>query len=142
KPLLYLSIFFEKNKQLYYDNLTRVRTKNDMLQWLKYFMVGIEQTASLAIGTLTKVLQLQEHIRKTIQENFGRRIASGLTLINYLFQFPSVRVEDVARVCNLSFKAAGDLTARMVEEGWLKEITGQSRNRRYMFVPYIEAFKG
>ena len=37
KPLLYLSSYFEKDKNLYYDNLTRVRTHNDMLQWIKFF---------------------------------------------------------------------------------------------------------
>jgi len=41
KPLLYLSDFFEKNKTLYYDNLTFVRTKNDMSQWIKYFLEGV-----------------------------------------------------------------------------------------------------
>ncbi|MFC1731443.1 Fic family protein, partial [candidate division KSB1 bacterium] len=46
KPLLYLSTYFEKNKALYYNNLSMVRTKNDMLQWIKYFLVGIEQTSS------------------------------------------------------------------------------------------------
>jgi len=34
KPLLYLSSYFEKDKNLYYDNLTRVRTHNDILQWI------------------------------------------------------------------------------------------------------------
>ena len=51
KPLLYLSVFFEKNKSLYYDNLTTVREKNDLLRWLKYFLVGIEQTAAIAVDT-------------------------------------------------------------------------------------------
>ena len=37
KPLLYLSSYFEKEKNLYYDNLTRVRTHNDMQQWIKFF---------------------------------------------------------------------------------------------------------
>ncbi len=37
KPTLYLSDFFEKNKEHYYDNLTIVRTKDDLVQWLKFF---------------------------------------------------------------------------------------------------------
>ena len=46
KPLLYLSTFFERDKSLYYDNLTQVREKNDLLRWVKYFLVGVEQTAN------------------------------------------------------------------------------------------------
>lgn len=60
KPLLYLSAFFEKNKSLYYDNLTVVREKSDLLRWLKYFLVGIEQTATQAVATLSNVLQLKK----------------------------------------------------------------------------------
>jgi Fic family protein len=41
KPLLYLSDYFEKNKTLYYDNLTFVRTKNDLGQWIKFFLTGV-----------------------------------------------------------------------------------------------------
>ena len=37
-------VYFKKNKSLYYDNLTFVTTKNDMKQWLKYFLVGIIKT--------------------------------------------------------------------------------------------------
>jgi len=40
KPVLYLSDFFEKNRKLYYDNLTTVREKNDLGQWYKFFLVG------------------------------------------------------------------------------------------------------
>ncbi|MHA6250049.1 hypothetical protein ACXYMU_19105 [Pontibacter sp. CAU 1760] len=52
QPLLYLSSYFEKYKSHYYDNLTRVRKKNDMLHWLKYFLIGVEKTAQEAVDTL------------------------------------------------------------------------------------------
>jgi len=54
RPLLHLSQYFEQNKGLHYDNLIRVRTHNDMLQWIKYFLVGVEQTASKAVNTPVK----------------------------------------------------------------------------------------
>lgn len=72
KPLLYLSMFFEKNKVLYYDNLTRVRDKNDMLHWLKYFLVGVAQTAELAVQTLSKILQIKEQKEEMIKKNWGK----------------------------------------------------------------------
>jgi len=66
KPLLYLSDFFEKNKTLYYDNLTFVRTKNNLVQWIKFFLTGVVTTADNAVETLQKIIRLKEDIKKTI----------------------------------------------------------------------------
>lgn len=140
KPLLYLSSYFEKDKTLYYDNLMDVRHKNDMLQWLKYFLVGIEQTAALAVNALSKVLALKTKIEQDIQNSFGRRSASAQVLLNALFVRPVVRVEDAQSICQLSYKAANDLVALMQQQGVLQEITGQSRNRLFVFAAYLAIF--
>ena len=96
EPLLYLSVFFEKNKTFYYDNLTRVREKNDLLQWIKYFLVGIEKTAKKAVDTLSKIMHLKTQMEKEIQDNLGRRSNSGLLLLSYLFKNPIINVKKVA----------------------------------------------
>ncbi|ACF13273.1 filamentation induced by cAMP protein Fic [Chloroherpeton thalassium ATCC 35110] len=140
KPLLYLSLFFEKNKGLYYDNLTKVRTQNDMLQWIKYFLVGIEQTATKAVETLTSILELKASIEGEISSLFGRRSHSALALLNVLFQNPFTTIEQAREKCNLSYKAANDLVRKMQEHGYLKEMTGQSRNRIFIFEPYLNIF--
>lgn len=141
KPLLYLSTYFEKNKVLYYDNLTAVRTRNDLLQWLKYFLVGIEQTATKAVKALTNIFQLKERIEKEIQMEFGRRGNSALLLIHMLFRNPVTTVEQAATTCNLSYKAANDLVMIFQQKEYLKELTGQSRNRIFIFEPYLNAFE-
>lgn len=141
KPLLYLSHFFEKDKNLYYDNLTRVRTHNDMLQWIKYFLVGIAQTASLATKTLDNILSLKMKHEKIIQDDFGKRIKSGLILHEYLLKQPLVTVKEVQGVCDLSAKSAGDLVNAFVEAKILKEFTGQFRNRIFMYEPYLNLFE-
>ncbi|MDY0160017.1 MAG: Fic family protein [Bacteroidales bacterium] len=140
KPLLYLSLYFDKNKGLYYDNLSRVRTHNDMLQWIKYFLVGIEQTATQAVNTLSNIIKLKEHIENEIRSNFGRRSNSALILLTALFKDPVVTIEKAANTCNLSYKAANDLVSKMQENEYLKELTGQSRNRIFIFEPYINIF--
>lgn len=84
KPLLYLSAFFEKNKSLYYDNLTRVREKNDLLHWLKYLLVGIAQTSEQAVETLSTILKLKERLETDITKNWGRRSSQALILLQYL----------------------------------------------------------
>lgn len=140
KPLLYLSSYFEKDKGLYYDNLMRVREKNDMLQWLKYFLVGIEQTANMAVGALSRIIHLKAKLERNLQANFGRRTASAQRLLNALYMQPAIRIEEVQKICDLSFKAANELVAQMREHGILHEITGQSRNRVFIFADYLAVF--
>jgi Fic family protein len=69
KPVLYLSDFFEKNRQHYYDNLTLVRTKDEMLQWLTFFLVGVMETAQNSIDTFNAIITLRRDIenRRIIQ---------------------------------------------------------------------------
>jgi len=141
QPLLYLSSYFEKNRQLYYDNLTNVRTKHDMTQWLKYFLVGIEDTATKSIDTLTEVIKLKETVEQEIRTSYGRRTQSALTLLQSLLINPVTNVERARKICDLSYKATNDLIAQMQKSGYLKELTGQSRNRVFSFEPYLNAFR-
>lgn len=140
KPLLYLSVFFEKKKQLYYDNLMLVRQKNDMRQWLKYFLVGIEQTATDAVTTLSSILKLKSDIEHGLQENYGRRSASAYKLLQYLFKQPIINVDMAAVVCGINYRPANELVQQMCANHVLKEITGQSRNRLFEFKPYLSIF--
>lgn len=140
KPLLYLSSFFEKDKNLYYDNLTRVRTHNDLLQWIKYFLVGIIQTTQLATQTLDNIISLKSEHEKIIQTHFGKRIKNGFILHNYLLKQPLITVKEVQNLCGLSAKSAGDLIVLFVDRRILKELTGQFRNRIFMYEPYLNLF--
>lgn len=141
KPLLYLSVFFEKNKGLYYDNLTRVREKHDLLTWLKYFLVGVEQTSTQAVNTLSQVLALKSNIEKDITKKLGKRSHSALILLNELFKNPVVNKTDTQAICNLSKKAASDLINIFTEHGYLREMTGNQRNQVFIFDSYIRLFE-
>jgi Fic family protein len=140
KPLLYLSNYFERNKSLYYDNLTFVRTKNDMTQWLKYFLFGVEQTAIQATETLSQVLILKSELERKINQNFGRKSHSASLLLQHLFVDPITDVSRVTNICSLSKKAANDLVSDFVNANILKEMTGQSRNRIFLFDKYVDLF--
>lgn len=139
-PLLYLSAFFEKNKGLYYDNLTFVRTRNDMQQWLKYFLVGVEETATHASNTLSKMLQLKIDAEKIVADHFGRRAPSAYLLLNHLFKKPVISVDDAAQVLKTTYRPANQLVAAFCQYQILTEVTGQSRNRLFVFSAYLRVF--
>lgn len=140
KPLLYLSNFFENPKDLYYDNLSGIRTKNDLLQWIKYFLVGVEQTASLAAASLSEIIRFKEDLESRIRSRYGRRTTIGILLLHALLRNPFVKVEDVTQICNVSYKAANDLVKQMCDDKILVETTGQSRNRIFVFDAYLSLF--
>ena len=140
KPLLYLSAFFEKNKSLYYDNLTFVRTKSDMTQWLKYFLVGVAETAEDATQTLSDILELKTKLEISITTTFGKRSNNALLLLQFLFTKPIIHVNQVKEVTRSSYKSANDLVSDFVNVGILKEMTGQNRNRIFGFDQYLKMF--
>jgi Fic family protein len=83
KNVLYLSDVFERNLTLYYDNLMRVREKDNFLQWFKYLLTGVIETAKSRIDTFDKILQLQ----KKLDEKFlilDRRANIALYIIHNL----------------------------------------------------------
>ncbi len=140
KPLLYLSYFFEKNKNLYYDNLSKVRTNNDLIRWVKYFLIGIEEVSNQSLNTLKKILILKEQMETKISK-WKRRSNYAYQLMKYLFQNPVINIKDVQYNTGLSKKSAGDLVKIFEENNYLTEITGYSRNRFFLFKTYLDLFE-
>ena len=140
KPLLYLSQYFERKKEYYYLALTRTRTHNELLEWIKYFLIGVQETAEHGVQTLNSVLALKDVIEAEIP-SFGRRSHSALTLLKHLFQSPYVTIADVCRCCDSTPKSSNHLVHEFVQRGYLKERTGFSRNRIFRFDPYMAVFE-
>jgi Fic family protein len=140
-PLLYLSEYFEKNKNLYYDNLELVRTKNDMGQWLKFFLIGVIQTSENGVNTLHKITELKTTIEKEKILTMGKRAKQGSILLHKLFSEPVVTVKDVQKITKLTPITANGLIQVFMAAGILKETTGNQRNRVFIFEDYLRLFR-
>jgi Fic family protein len=140
QPVLYLSDFFERNRQLYYDNLMRVREKNDLLQWFKFFLVGVIETARSSTTTFDNILKLQKQVETQLQ-TLGSRTANAQKVLNYLYQRPVVNAARVGEVAGISPASAYKLIADLERFGILKEVTGGKRSKMYMFDAYLKLFK-
>jgi Fic family protein len=140
QPVLYLSDFFERNRTNYYDNLMRVREKNDLVQWFKFFLVGIIETASSSVATFDNILKLQKQVEVEIQ-TLGSRTVNAQKVINYLYQRPIIDAAKVTEVVAVSPTSAYKLIVDLVQLGILEEITGGKRGKQYMFTAYLNLFK-
>lgn len=140
RPLLYLSDFFHRHRNLYFDNLMLVREKNDLTQWLKFFLSAITDTADKSTATLNDILKLKAAIEETLYPALGKRLKSGQTFFSALFSKPVINTRNVQEIASLSPKAANDLLNKFVELGILKEMTGFQRNRVFVFKSYLDLF--
>lgn len=140
QPVLYLSDFFERNRQLYYDNLMRVREKNDLLQWFRFFLVGVIETAKSSTATFDNILKLQKQVELQLQ-TLGSRTANAQKVMHALYQRPVINAVRVGKVADVSSASAYKLIADLERFGILKEITGGKRGKMYAFDAYMNLFK-
>jgi Fic family protein len=136
RPLLYLSYYFKKNRQEYYDRLNMLRNKGDYEQWIAFFLKGVAETADSAVETAQKILELQTKHRDLLwKKKLSSPFAVGI--LERLFQKPYVSVNDVAKEFSISFQAASNLVSQLEGAGILHEITGKKRDKRFIYAAYI-----
>lgn len=140
RPILYISDYFEKNRALYYDNLMRVRTHNDITQWLKFFLTGITETAQRGIKTFNGILQLHKELDILLIQ-LKSRAGNARKLIDYLYSQPVVKPTMVSQTINLSDASVYKLLKDLEKLEIIKEITGGKRSRIYVFQKYLNLFE-
>lgn len=141
RPLLYLSHYFKVHRQVYYGALQSVRDSGDWEGWIQFFLEGVCAVAEEATNTARKIIANREETRELILNSTSGAKDKALLLIEELYQRPIISVLDVVDITNVAFATAGRLIDKLVELGILIEITGQQRNRRYRFDPYIRLFR-
>jgi Fic family protein len=140
RPILYLSDFFERNRKLYYDNLTNVREDNNIEQWFKFFLVGLIETCKNGITTFDSIMQLQKKVDSDIQ-SLGNRMTTAKAVTDYLYQNPVINADMVSKVSGVSMPSAYKLIGSLEKLGLLIEVTGGQRGRVYIFEEYLKLFR-
>jgi Fic family protein len=140
QPILYLSDFFERNRNHYYDNLSRVREQNDLQQWFKFFLVGVIETAKSGISTFDNILKLQKKVDEQIQ-TLGSRAANAQKVLHALYRHPIINAAEVGRIAGISAASAYKLVTDLERLKILREITGGKRGRTYRFDSYVKFFR-
>jgi len=139
RPLLYLSDFFRKYRQEYYDRLNAFHEKDDIEGWLKFFLEGVAITASQAVDTSKKILKLRKEDFEKIT-TLGRSTPKAVVVFNSLFHTPLTTIKDIERITGLKNPNALALINKLIKLEILKEITGKKRNKIFAYQQYTKLF--
>jgi Fic family protein len=136
QPLLYLSLYFKQHRARYYELLDRVRTEGDWEAWVDFFLEGVEQTARGAVATARRLVDLfQQDTRRA--RGGGRGAANLLRVLDTLRQRPLCSLRKISQSAGITFPTASKAMLALVELGIARELTGQRRNRVFVYDAYL-----
>jgi Fic family protein len=136
KPLLYLSLYFKQNRPEYYRLLDLARAEGEWEAWLDFFLAGVETTASNAVQNAQRLLELFQQDTERVQ-TLGRGAGSALRVFNILRERPLLTLNEAQRQAKVSFPTATKGMNQLVELGVVRELTGQRRNRVFVYDRYL-----
>ena len=137
-PILYISDYFENNRQSYYDALDNARKSQEgIVKWISFFMDGVYQTATKGIKSTQHILDLKENITNKIL-TLGRIAKNAQRLLELLFDTPVINSSFISRKLTLSPQSSHTLIAKFIELNILIEMTGYKRNRVFLFKEYLD----
>ena len=140
KPCFYISDYIEKNKEAYYDFLSRVRTQNDMISWIKFFLEATIETAKTSRIKFEKIVKFTNEMNSVVL-NMPVRPENARMVIDCMYNEPTINRKILMKKTGLKPTALKSVVNSLLEKELIVENTGYSRNQIFTFEKYINLFK-
>ena len=137
-PVLYLSYFFKKNRNKYYELLNNVRVKGEFEEWIKFFIKGICEISEDAISSIQKIIELKKADIEKIRNIPKGNISNLLLIYDYLLRHPFLETEDIRRLSDLSKPTVNKLLETLTELEILELVEEKKRYKQYVYRKYVD----
>jgi len=136
RPLLYISPYFERYRDRYYDCLLNVSRHGDWEAWIEFFLLAVVEQGEHASRSAKRIYDERERLRLDLQTQ--RASASALMLLDLVFKNPYVTARSVVDALGITMPTAQKAIDRLQAMGLLEEITRRERNRVYVAARLFE----
>jgi Fic family protein len=140
QPLMYLSLYFKRNRDEYYDRLGRVRTHGDWELWTEFFLDGIATIANEAANLAQELFALIDNDRKKVVNAAGSTVIT-VRLFELLPLHPIVTMPGVVKMLETTKPTASKAIAALEQLGILVEQSGRKRDRTFGYAAYLEKLR-
>ena len=141
-PVLYLSTYFKKHQEIYYEKLNAYHSENGNIEeWVEFFLDGVIDIANSSIETCKRITELRERDMRKVQE-LGKNMApKALDMIRFLYKVPTVGIADVISQTGYSRPSAYKLIECLVDMNILYPTSeNDSYGKKYTYKDYVEVF--
>ena len=137
EPLLYLSLYFKKHRDEYYELLQGVRDTGDWENWIKFFLEGVRETSDQAIETARNLVAMFEEDRAKLQP-LGKAAGSAMRVHHELRQSPFTSIPTMASRTGLTYPTAKTALKHLQELGIVTALSREGRRQSYGYRRYVE----
>lgn len=129
-PLLYLSAFFERHRDRYYELLLSVSQTGNWSEWLSFFLQGVYEQSRDAVQRAKQLQDLQIEWRRRLQK--ARATALLLGTVDLLFEQPLVTASSLQRRFEVTHRTAMSTIRTLEREGILRKVSSSKRNQAFL----------
>lgn len=143
QPVLYLSSYFKKYQQVYYDKLSGYHDGR-VYEWIEYFLDAVIDVANSAIETCDGIVRLYSRDTGKIQLLGQRESESTMRTLKALYRMPTVGIADVLQTSGLTSRAgAYKVIDRLIKMEILYPSSASIENKygqKWAYKDYIQLF--
>jgi Fic family protein len=125
QPLLYLSAYFERNRDQYVGALQGVRERGEMDNWISFFVRGVTVQANSAIDAADALLRLREDFRGRLRQARARGQAADAA--DALIGNPFVTVPQLVQTLGVTRQGAQYVISSLERAGIVESVPGETR---------------
>ncbi|MCR4439904.1 MAG: hypothetical protein QHJ34_11100 [bacterium] len=129
-PMLYLSAYFYRHRQDYYDLLLGVSERGAWRDWLLFFLRGVAEQAGDALRRAPRLQDLREQWHQNLAQ--ARFSALLMRLVDALFDTPILTIPRAARLLDVTYPSAQRNVEKLIEAGILRLLGDASRGKTYV----------
>jgi Fic family protein len=140
RPVLFLSSYFKKHREHYYDLLYRYHS-GEVTPWLNFFLDGVIEVANEAIAIVDKITSLRMLDQQKVQA-LGRRSAeTTLNVLTMLYRQPIVNVAEIQEWTGYTRSGAQRVIDKLISLGILSpRHPDKQYAQTYGYSEYLEIF--
>ena len=131
QPLLYLSDFFEKFRDEYYNRLLMVSQTGDWRGWIEFFLRGVANQCKEALSDAKAILALYAEYQQALK-GVKKPPETAYRLIDEIFLNPVISISVLSRKWDVPFISVKRGVMRLVDIGILIEATKRRRNKLFV----------
>jgi Fic family protein len=130
QPLLYLSEFFEKHRNDYYEKLLSVSKKGEWTEWIVFFLRGVIAMSENALDNAKKIIALHDNYL-TILNTDKKTPEIAHRLLEQLFDSIVISISNLSKKWETGYTSIQHGIKCLERLDIIQEVSGRSRNKLY-----------